>query len=401
MMFKFTGIGGFSLGIFLYLFKDIIKKNIFPKFKDENLSYRLLRLITFAIWSITVISVIIYAIIYKDKQTSEISRIAAPSKTLIQSQIPSLSGLDEIKKRGKIIIGIRSNLMPTQYKEGNYWKGLDGELSYRFAEFLNSNGIYVDEVPQFIIMNNPQERERYLKNKTVDIVISSYSQTPERINQGILFSQPYLENVGKGILVRKEDKNKKFTDSQDLNKKEFTIGYPKNTTAKEFCEKFMVNAKIIAYPDREDAYLDLKQGKIDAFVSDIIYLWYQAYINKGLAVLAEPVSYSSYSIGTKQKDILNIANEFILQKKKDGTLKELIDKYVSKYKNESEKSNIVENYEDTQKKYDQYIIEKGDTLSDIAFKKLGKPERYFEIMKINNIKDTILKQGAILMIPKK
>jgi hypothetical protein len=49
---QIAGIGGLALGVLLLLFRDVIKKNIFPMFKDEQLAYRLLRLIvalTFAI----------------------------------------------------------------------------------------------------------------------------------------------------------------------------------------------------------------------------------------------------------------------------------------------------------------------------------------------------------------
>ncbi|MCP4349387.1 MAG: hypothetical protein GY795_28235 [Desulfobacterales bacterium] len=54
---QIAGIGGISLGIFLLLFKEIIKKNIFPKFKNEKLSYNLLRLIIISVWSIAVVGI--------------------------------------------------------------------------------------------------------------------------------------------------------------------------------------------------------------------------------------------------------------------------------------------------------------------------------------------------------
>ncbi len=42
---KVAGIGGIGLGVVLVVVRDIIRKNIFPKFKDEHLAYRLLRLL--------------------------------------------------------------------------------------------------------------------------------------------------------------------------------------------------------------------------------------------------------------------------------------------------------------------------------------------------------------------
>jgi hypothetical protein len=51
------GIGGLALGVLLIVFRDIIRKNIFPKFPPKE-AYRLLRLITGAVWSVAVIGII-------------------------------------------------------------------------------------------------------------------------------------------------------------------------------------------------------------------------------------------------------------------------------------------------------------------------------------------------------
>lgn len=52
-----AGIGGVSLGVVLFVFRDIIKKNIFPKFRDEKLGFRLLRYMVFAVWSLAVLGI--------------------------------------------------------------------------------------------------------------------------------------------------------------------------------------------------------------------------------------------------------------------------------------------------------------------------------------------------------
>jgi hypothetical protein len=46
-----AGIGGLSLGVFLLLFREIIRKKIFPMLPPAD-AYRLLRLITAAVWSV-------------------------------------------------------------------------------------------------------------------------------------------------------------------------------------------------------------------------------------------------------------------------------------------------------------------------------------------------------------
>ncbi|WFP63372.1 MULTISPECIES: hypothetical protein [unclassified Mesorhizobium] len=51
-----AGIGGLALGVFLILFREIIRKKIFPKLPPAE-AYRLLRLIVIAVWSVAVVGV--------------------------------------------------------------------------------------------------------------------------------------------------------------------------------------------------------------------------------------------------------------------------------------------------------------------------------------------------------
>jgi hypothetical protein len=53
-----AGIGGLGLGVFLLLFRDVIRKNIFPKFRDEQLAYRLLRLVVILVWSVAIVGLL-------------------------------------------------------------------------------------------------------------------------------------------------------------------------------------------------------------------------------------------------------------------------------------------------------------------------------------------------------
>lgn len=53
---QIAGIGGLALGVFLLLFRDITRKNIFPELPAPK-AYRLSRLITVAVWSIAVFGI--------------------------------------------------------------------------------------------------------------------------------------------------------------------------------------------------------------------------------------------------------------------------------------------------------------------------------------------------------
>ncbi len=57
-----AGIGGLALGVLLLVLRDIIRKNIFPKFKDERLAFRLLRLIVVTVWTVAILGIVAWAI---------------------------------------------------------------------------------------------------------------------------------------------------------------------------------------------------------------------------------------------------------------------------------------------------------------------------------------------------
>jgi hypothetical protein len=46
-----AGIGGLSLGVFLLLFRDVIRKKIFPQLTKEQ-AYLLLKKISFYVWTV-------------------------------------------------------------------------------------------------------------------------------------------------------------------------------------------------------------------------------------------------------------------------------------------------------------------------------------------------------------
>jgi hypothetical protein len=71
-----AGIGGLALGVFLLLFKDIIRKNIFPKLPAAE-AYRLLRLITGAVWSVAIIGIAAWVYV----ETRQPAAAAGPNVT--------------------------------------------------------------------------------------------------------------------------------------------------------------------------------------------------------------------------------------------------------------------------------------------------------------------------------
>lgn len=53
---QIAGIGGLALGVFLLLFRDIIRRNIFPRLNKAD-GYRLMRLLALCVWSVAIVGI--------------------------------------------------------------------------------------------------------------------------------------------------------------------------------------------------------------------------------------------------------------------------------------------------------------------------------------------------------
>ena len=67
-----AGIGGLALGVFLLIFREIIRKKIFPMLPPKE-AYRLLRLITGAVWSVALAG--IAAWVYVSQASAKVADI--------------------------------------------------------------------------------------------------------------------------------------------------------------------------------------------------------------------------------------------------------------------------------------------------------------------------------------
>src|SRR5436190_14605337 len=77
------GIGGLALGVFFLLFREVIRKSIFPTLKKDD-AYRLLRLITELIWSVAVIG--IAAWVWGDRKVTAITTTGPQSPVITDNK---------------------------------------------------------------------------------------------------------------------------------------------------------------------------------------------------------------------------------------------------------------------------------------------------------------------------
>jgi hypothetical protein len=128
---RVAGIGGLSLGVCLFVFRDIIRKEIFPKLTKQH-AFQLLRLITILVWSITLAGLGAWAwtesIRLRSAEATDPNAVHEEYTRLFsQSGVPALMALQESKgkvleRSGQFIVDLNREIFPISEKVVSFWK---------------------------------------------------------------------------------------------------------------------------------------------------------------------------------------------------------------------------------------------------------------------------------------
>lgn len=294
--------------------------------------------------------------------------------------------LENIKKNGVIRIATRDDVPPIQFKNSDgQLVGIDPDIGKMIADALGVK-------PEWEILKSPKFRSDVILEKKVDLVISSFSVTKERLAV-INFSVPYY-TTGLAIMVRSSDADKIKT-YKDLSGKRVTT--TKGSTGEKALAELIPDASIAYANDTPSTYENLIKKSADAVVNDRIFLEYYASGKPELHVVDGTITADQYGIGMNKEDteLLEFVNSFLSEIKKNGKLDSVIKKYlgvaVSSEVAETKKESIT-----------TYIVQANDSLSKIAVKFYGDATKWNVIFSSNA--DTIkfvnaLEVGWKLRIP--
>jgi len=177
-----------------------------------------------------------------------------------------------------------------------------------------------------------------LQNGSIDCVISSMTDTPER-RKSIGFSDPYL-NIGLALLV---GKSSPIQSVQDLDQPGKSIVVRQGTTGEVWARENIKRATIHAVAQENYAVLEVTQGKSDAFIYDQMSIWQNAQKNPDTTrALLQPIRQESWAIGTRlDNDALRQQiNTFIQTYRAQGGFEKLGDQFLKDQKDAFRKENI-------------------------------------------------------------
>lgn len=229
--------------------------------------------------------------------------------------------LDEIKKSGKIKIGVFSDKNPFGYVDENgKVQGYDVYFAKRIAKDLLGSEDAVD-----FVYVEAASRVEYLKSAKVDITLANFTVTDERKEQ-VDFALPYMK-VALGIV---SPQKAEITDVNQLKGKKLIV--VKGTTAETYFSKNHPDVTLVKFDEYQEAYDALLDGRGDAFSTDNTEVLAWAKQNKGFVVGVESLGDIDTIAPAVQKgntellnwlndEIKTLAKEKFFHKDFDETLK--------------------------------------------------------------------------------
>lgn len=219
--------------------------------------------------------------------------------------------LDAIKAKGQLVVGVKNDVPHYALLDPatGEIKGFEADLAKMLAK-----SILGDENKIKLVAVNAKTRGPLLDNGSVDVVIATFTITPER--QKIYnFSEPYYQDPI-GLLVLKEKNYKSFKDMNGA-----TIGVAQAATTKkvlsEAAKKIGIKVKFSEFPDYPSLKAALDAKRIDAFSVDKSILL--GYVDDKNEILPDGFAPQSYGIASRKSDdaFSEYINNFVKQNKSD------------------------------------------------------------------------------------
>ena len=248
--------------------------------------------------------------------------IAAAAATTTPA--PAASGgatLEAIKKKGKIVIGVKQNvpLIGVKNPVTGALAGYDIEMSKIVARAIFGTDKYKIQFEDASVSAN---RIPFITDGKVDLTIATFSITDARKTQ-IDMAGPYYV-AGQDILVYKvELTNIKGVD--DLNGRK--VCAQSASTSLALLKTRVPKATFLELPGVNECVEALKDGRVDAVSTDDTLL--AGYVEKfpACALVGKPFSTENYGIGLKKGDTAfrNYLNDVIEASFKDGSWKKAVE----------------------------------------------------------------------------
>ena len=225
----------------------------------------------------------------------------------------------------KIRIGVEGAYPPfSEVDKDGKLKGFEIDLAAAYCAEMKAECILVQQDFDGLIPA--------LQARKVDAIIASMTITDER-KRTIAFSAPYYNSPGR-FIARADAK----FDVTPAGLKDKKIGVQRGTTHEKFALDTFKQSKVVSYATQDQIYLDLKSGRLDLTLVDMVAAD-QGFVKKpegkGFAFIGPSFADVKYfgvgmGVGLRKPDEKTLAKKFndaIAALRASGGFKKLNDKY--------------------------------------------------------------------------
>jgi len=253
---------------------------------------------------------------------------AAVTEVADKPQLAAGSTMQKLSQAGKIKIGVKFDQPGVGFMKAGSEDptGFDIEIAKILAAKM---GIKPENIEWVETVS--KNREPFLQQGTVDMVLASYSITDER-RKVVGQAGPYYV-TGQQLLVRKDDNSINGPDNLKGKKVCSVTG---STSIKTVEEKY--GAQPAPFATYSECVQQLKNKQVDAVTTDgAILLGYAAEDADNLKVVGQAFSEERYGVGYKMGDkaMCEFINTTLQASFKDGTWKKAFDKTLGEAKVEA------------------------------------------------------------------
>ncbi len=236
----------------------------------------------------------------------------------------------------KIIVGTFGTAIPTSFYVGEDLRGFDIELIKRFAaEYGYEIEFRIEDIISLLADTEFGK---------IDIIAGTVMYTDERAER-VVFPETSLYKLPISVMVRKDSVEKVVTNIEktaDLNNSKYKIAAVVGTASEPYVGKVFPNAVEKQFSSINDMVMALEEGQVDGVVYTVSQLESvtQEKPNK-FKILSDPLGitkiYMVSSPNTKFQNLKNEIDEFLKNKKADGTLDRLYKYWMVNHKTEMPK----------------------------------------------------------------
>ncbi|KRF09917.1 transporter substrate-binding domain-containing protein [Paenibacillus sp. Soil787] len=239
---------------------------------------------------------------------------------------PSGKTLDAIKKRGKLVAGVKydTKLFGLIDPVTGKVEGFDVELAKALAKKIFGDETMVELKEVTSKTRNPiLPRSPMLQNGKIDIIIATMTINDER-KQQVEFTDDYFK-AGQSLLV---EKGSPIKGLPDIKKGTKVLAVKRSTSEKKIRDK-APDATVMLYDNYQDAFTALKAGKGEALTTDNAILYGMQQQDPNYQVVGGTFTDEPYAMAVRKgdTDFLTYVNNFLKEIKVNGEYEKMYIKW--------------------------------------------------------------------------